>query len=71
MPQKSYRRKVVVILMQRVHPVIISVYSSPEKSFRIPDEIRFDAVGNYSISCPVRMCVLCGKNSRKPCEKYK
>ena len=70
-PQKSYRRQVVLILMRRAHPMIISVYSSPEKSFRIPDEIRFDVVGNYAISCPVRICVLCGKSSGKACEKYK
>ena len=57
MPQKSYCRQIFGILIRRVH-------SRPTKNFRIPDEIRFDGVGYYPISCPVRY-VLCGKNSRK------
>ena len=47
MLQKSYPQQIVGILMQHSHPEIISVHSRPEKNFRIPDEIRFDGVGDY------------------------
>ena len=71
MPQNSHRRQIVGILIRHAHPEIISVLSKPAKNFRIPDETRFDGVGHYPISCPVRRCVLCRKNSRKTCEKCK
>ena len=54
MPQKSYRRQIVRILIRRAHPEIINVHSRPSENFRIPDEIRFDGGRHYSISCPVR-----------------
>ena len=69
--QKSYCRQIVGILIRHAHPEIISVHSRPAKNFRIPDEICFDGVGHYPISCSVRRCVLCEKNSRKACEKCK
>ena len=71
MPQKNYRRQIVGILIRRAYPEIISVHSRPANNFQILDEIHFDGVVHYPVSCPVRNCVLCGKNSRKACEKCK
>ena len=71
MLQKSYCRQIVGILIRRAHPEIISVHSRPAKNFRTPDEIRFNGVGYYPISCFVSRCVLYGKNSRKACDKCK
>ena len=61
----------VWILIQHAHPEIISVLSRPAKNSWIPDKIHFEGVGYYPISCPIRRCVLCEKNSRKACDKCK
>ena len=71
MPQKNYCPQIVGILIQWAHLEIISVHLRPARNFWILDEIRFDGVLHYPISWPVRRCVLCGKNSRKACEKCK
>ena len=68
---KSYRRQIVGILIRGAHREIISVHSRPAKCFRIPDEICFERVKHYAICCPVRRCVLCGKNGKKACDKCK
>ena len=67
----AYSRQIVGILIRGAHPEIISVHSRPAKCFRIPDEICFERVKHYAICCPVRRCVLCGKNSKKACDKCK
>ena len=68
-PQKDHRRQVVSILIRRAHTKSCSIKSKPTRTFKVLDEIRFDGVSHYPVTCPVRKCVLCGKNSRKACEK--
>ena len=57
MLQKNSRRQ-IGILIRRAYPEIISVNSRPEKNFQISNETRFDGVGYYPVSCPVRRYVL-------------
>ena len=55
-PQKDFRHHIVSIMIRKSAPRITDVYSRPTCAHKIADEVRYDGVGHYPISSPVRKC---------------
>ena len=70
-PQKDFRRHIVSIIIRKSAPRITDVYSRPTRGHKIADEVRYDSVGHYPVSSPVRKCAICGRSCRNACEKCK
>ena len=70
-PQKDFRWHIVGIMIRQPKPRVIRVGSRPTKAHKVADEVRYDGLGHYPISCSVRKCVVCGKSCRNSCEKCK
>ena len=70
-PQKDFRQDIVGIMIRQSKPCLISVDFRPTKAHKVADEVRYDGLGHYPISCSVRKCVVCGKSCRNSCEKCK
>ena len=50
-PQKDFRRYIVCIMIRQSKSRIISVDSCPTKVHKVADEVRYDGLGHYPISC--------------------
>ena len=70
-PQKYFRRHIVGIMIRQSKPYIISVDSRPTKAHKVADEVRYEGLGHYPISCSVWKCAVCGKSCRNSCKKCK
>ena len=70
-PHRDFRRHNMSIMIRQSKPPIISVDSRPTKPHKVADEVRYDELGHYPISCSVHKCAVCGKSCRNSCEKWK
>ena len=70
-PQKDFRQYIVGIMIRQSKPHVISVDSRPTKAHKVADEVRYDGLGHYPISCSVRKCTVCGKSCTNSDEKCK
>ena len=70
-PQKDFRRHIVGIMIRQSKPRVISVDSRPTKAHKVADDVRYDGLRHYPISCSVRKCAARGKSFRNSSEKCK
>ena len=70
-PQKDFRRQIVGTMIRHSNPRVISVDSRPTKAHKVADEVRYDGLGHYPISCSVRKCAGRGKSCRNSFKKCK
>ena len=70
-PQKIFRRYIVVFMIRQSKPRIISVGSHLTKAHTMADEGRYDRLGHYPISSSVWKSAIWDKNCRNSCEKWK
>ena len=71
MPQKDFRRHIVDIMIRQLKPRVINVDSRPAKAHKVANEVRYDGLGHYPISCSVQKCAVYGKSCRNSFEKCK
>ena len=70
-PQYDFRQHIVGTIIRQSRPRVTSVDSLPTKSRKVADEVRYEGLGHYPISCSIRECAFCGKSYRNLCEKCK
>ena len=70
-PQKDFRRHNVGIMIKQSKTRVTSVDSRRARAHKVADEVRYDGLGHYPISCSVRKCPVCEKSCRNSCEKCK
>ena len=63
-PLKDFKRHFVGIMIRQSKPCVISVDSRPTKVHKMAEEVRYDGLVHYLISCSVRKCAVCGKSCR-------
>ena len=64
LPQKDFRRHIVGIMIRQSKSRVISVDSRLTKAHKVADEVRYDGLGHYPISCSVWKCTVCRKSCR-------
>ena len=69
--QKDFRWYIVGIIIRKSKSRVISVDSRPIKPHKVANEVRYDGLVHYPISCSVWKCAVFGKSCRNSCEKYK
>ena len=70
-PLKDFREHSVSIMIRQSKPRAISVDSRPTRAHKVADEVRYDRLGYYAITCSVRKYAVCGESCRDSCEKSK
>ena len=70
-PQKDFRWYIVGIMIRKSKSRVISVDSRPIKPHKVANEVRYDELVHYPISCSVWKCAVFGKSCRNSCEKCK
>ena len=69
--QTDFRWHIVGIMIRQSKPCVVSVDFCPTKAHKVTDEVRYDGLGHYPISCSFQKCPVCGKSCRNSCEKCK
>ena len=70
-PQKDFRRHIVATMIRQSKPHVISIDFRPAKAHKVANEVRYDGLGPYPISCSVLKCAVCGKCYENSCESSK
>ena len=69
--QKDFRRHIVATMIRQSKPHVISIDFRPAIAHKVADEVRYDGLGPYPISCSVLKCAVCGKCYGNSCESSK